>query len=212
MLGALHTTLKTNEYDNTKQNSMNHRLRVIALILALIPCCRSAIATTVDFTFTGIGVNGSLASGAFSIDDAALQPAYYGQISPYSAIFNFSLTVSNIPGGGPTSVSLDPQGSYVFFGLDSSGIARIIPGGSFTFPSSYFYQLTANTNFFAPPYIPDYHSVLEFVSLSRVQTDDITWSPAVRAVPEPASAATLAFGAAIVAAIVLRQAVPRKPR
>ena len=185
---------------------MNHRLRTVALILALILCCRSAIAATVDFTFTGVGVNGSLASGAFSIDDAALQPAYYGQISPNSAIFNLSLTVTNIPGGGPTSVSLDPQGSYVFFGLDSGGIGRIIPGGSFIYPNSYFYQLTANTNFFAPPYTPDYHSVLEFVSFSRVQTDDITWSPAVAAVPEPASGAILAFGAAIVAARFRRQA------
>ena len=184
---------------------MSHRLRAVALILALILCCRSAIATTVDFTFTGVGVNGSLASGAFSIADAALQPAYYGQISPNSAIFNFSLTVTNIPGGGPTSVSLDPQGSSVFFGLDSGGVGRIIPGGSFIFPNSYFYQLTANTNFFAPPHTPDYHSVLEFVSFSRVQTDDITWSPAVAAVPEPASGAILAFGAALVAGIFRRQ-------
>ena len=185
---------------------MSHRLRAAALILAFIPCCRFAMAATVDFTFSGVGVNGSMASGAFSIDEAALQPAYYGQISPYSAIFNLSLTVSNIPGGGPTAVSLDPQGSYVFFGLDNDGIGRIIPGGSFIYPNSYFYQLTANTNFFAPPYTPDYHSVLDFVSFSRVQTDDITWSPAVAAVPEPASGAILSFGAAIVAARFRRQA------
>jgi hypothetical protein len=191
---------------------MSNRLTAVALILSLTPCCRSAVATTVDFTFTGVGANGSLASGAFSIDDAALQPAYYGQISQFSAIFNFSLTVSNIPGGGPSSVSLDPQGSSVFFGLDSGGIGRIIPGGSFIYPNSYFYQLTANTNFFAPPYTPDYHSVLEFVSFSRVQTDDITWSPAVAAVPEPASGAVLAFGGAIVVAFFRRQAGRRTQR
>lgn len=188
---------------------MTHSLRAIALVLALFFCCRAAIATTVDFTFTGTGINGSVASGAFSIDDAALQPAFYGQISQFAPVFNFSLTLSNIPGDGTGSHAFDPQGSSVFFGMDSGGIARIIPGATFSFPSGNYYQLTANTDFYAPPFTPDYHSVLDFISFSRVQKDDITWAPAARVVPEPTSAALLGFGAAMVAAIFLRQRSPR---
>jgi hypothetical protein len=120
---------------------------------------------------------------AFSIDDATLQPAYYGQISQFAPIFNLSLTVSHIPDEGATSISFDPEGSSVFFGLDSGGGVRIIPGASVTLPGGSFYQLTANTNFFVPPFTPDYHGVLDFVYYSRVQKDDITWAPAVRAVP-----------------------------
>ena len=73
----------------------------------------------------------------------------------------------------------------MFFGMDSGGSARIIPGASVSFPNGNYFQLTANTNFYAPPFTPDYHSVLDFVSFSRVQKDDITWAPAARVVPEP---------------------------
>lgn len=188
---------------------MTHPLSAVAIVLSLCLWCRAAIATTVDFTFAGTGVNGSVASGAFSIDDAALQPTFYGQISQFAPVFNFSLTLSNIPGDGTGSHAFDPQGSSVFFGMDSGGIARIIPGATFSFPDGNFYQLTANTDFFAPPFTPDYHSVLDFVSFSRVWTDDITWAPAIRAVPEPTSAVLLGFGAAVVVAVFLRRRSPR---
>ena len=189
---------------------MAHPLRAVALVVLLSLCCRAALATTVDFTFTGAGIHGSVASGAFSIDDAALDPAFYGQISQFAPIFNFSLTVSDIPDGDITPLPFDPAGSSVFFGMDSGGIARIIPGASFAFPDSSFYQLTANTNFFAPPFTPDYHSVLDFVSFSRVQKDDITWAPAVRATPEPTSAALLGIGSIIATAFFLRRRLPLK--
>ena len=93
--------------------------------------------------------------------------------------------------------------------MDSGGIARIIPGATFTFPDGNYYQLTANTDFFAPPFTPDYHSVLDFISFSRAQKDDITWAPAARVVPEPASAMLLGFGAALVAVIFLQKRVLR---
>ena len=188
---------------------MAHPLRAVALVALLSLCCREALATTVDFTFTGAGIHGSVANGAFSIDDAAIQPAYYGQISPFAPIFNFSLTVSDIPDGGAASLSFDPARSSVFFGMDSGGIARIIPGASSTLPGGNFYQLTANTNFYAPPFTPYYHSVLEFISFSRVQTDDITWAPAVRVTPEPTSGVLLGLGAAMVAVVFLRRRLPR---
>jgi hypothetical protein len=188
---------------------MTHSVKAVALVLSLVLCCRAAIATTVNFTFTGAGIHGSVASGAFSIDDAALDPAFYGQISQFAPIFNFSLTVSGIPDGGAASLSFDPAGSSVFFGMDSGGIARIIPGASYTFPGGNFYQLAANTDFYAPPFTPYYHSVLEFVSFSRVQKDDIAWAPAVRATPEPSGAVLLGLGAAMAAVVFLRRQLPR---
>jgi hypothetical protein len=133
---------------------MTHSVRALVFVFSLFLCCRAEIATTVNFTFTGAGIHGSVASGAFSIDDAALDPAFYGQVSQFAAIFNFSLTVSDIPDGGASSPSFDPAGSSVFFGMDSGGIARIIPGASYTFPGGNFYQLTANTDFYAPPFTP----------------------------------------------------------
>jgi len=163
---------------------MKQLLRPVTFVLALCLCCRAATSATVHFTFTGIGINGSMASGAFAIDDAALEPAYYGQISQYAPIFNFSLTISNIPGESAASLSFDPQGYAVLFGLDNAGVPRIIPGASFTFPSGNWYRLDANTDFYAPPFTPDYHSRLSFASVSTVQRDDITWAPAILVVPE----------------------------
>ncbi len=187
---------------------MPHPVRAVAVGLSLF-LCRPALAATVDFTFTGTGVHGAQASGGFSIDDAALDPQFYGQISPFAPIFNFSLSVSGIPGDGAQSFAFNPEGSSVFFGMDSEGIARIIPGAVFAYPSGNYYQLTANTDFYAPPYTPDYHSVLDFISFSRIQLDDITWGPAVRAAPEPASAVLLGIGATVVAVTLLRRRLCR---
>jgi hypothetical protein len=185
---------------------MNQLPKSLAIVLSLCLCSRAAMAETVDFTFTGTGINGTAAIGAFSIDSAAIGPDSYGQISQFAPIFNFSLTVANFPEGDPSPLVFDAVGSNVFFGMDNGGVPRIIPGAVFNFPAS-FYQLTADTDFYAPPFTPYYHSVLDYVSFSRVHQDDIVWSQAIPviAVPEPASAALLGLGAVVVAAVFLRQ-------
>src|SRR6476659_8072499 len=96
---------------------------VVALALTVCFFTGSAKAAFVAFTFTGTGINGSTASGNFTVDEGALYPGYFatGGIFP-----SLSLTISNIPGGGPTSVSFDVNDiASTWFSVDINNVAYI---------------------------------------------------------------------------------------
>lgn len=172
---------------------------LFAVSFASIP----ALAETVDFAFTGSGAT-MMASGTFSIDDDALEQQYWGMISPYAAVFDVSLQLSDLSGQG--AMTLEP--TTIFFGMDSGGVARIIPGGRSSFGTGY-YDLSPNTDFASPEWTGGYHSQLYVVTGPVPEgLDDITWSPAV-AVPEPISVAMLAFGAVL---MFRRSPSPHNPR
>ena len=104
--------------------------RATLLISATLLFCGSAMADSMDFTFTGTGINGSQANGSFTTS-TNLAPFYFANGSIYSA---FSLTITDIPGSGPSSVTFDLndiQSSWL--NVDGSGNVFIAPYGGHGF-------------------------------------------------------------------------------
>jgi hypothetical protein len=153
-----------------------------------------------EFTFTGTGINGSIASGNFTVDDGALYPGYFatGGIFP-----NLSLTISNIPGGGPSSVSFDINDiGSTWFAVDANSVAYIAPYGSHNFgaPDQNHYDLGQPSQ----PYLPSFvfETGLGYNGFAR---DVITWSIATPVtVPEPVAASLVVTGV-VMGAIVFRR-------
>lgn len=148
-----------------------------------------AKATPVSFTFTGTGANGSTASGEFTVDETALVPNYFSQGSIFPSL---SLTISNIPGGGPGSVtfSLGDLLSTWFF-VDSNGVAYIAPYGAYNYgaPGYDYYALGQPSQPF--PGLSTYQTALTYDGSSR---DLITWSPAARVASDvPEAGATAVY-------------------
>lgn len=123
----------------------------------------SARAGLVQFTFTGTGQHGSLASGKFSVYEDSLQPNF----SSYAACASFALTISNIPGPGPGLVSFTLSEAQGLFAVDSNGVPSIVPLGSHSYgpPEQNNYVLGGGTE-------PN-QSVLVY---SAQLSDTITWS------------------------------------
>ena len=167
-------------------------LRVVTLALAALLLASSARAALVQFSFTGSGASGSTAVGSFSVDEGSLYPGYTasGGIFP-----SLSLTISNIPGGGPSSVSFDVveiQSSSFY--VDANNVVYIGPTGSHNFgpPDQNHYDLGASQPF---PSSPVYQSGLGY---NLVGKDVITWSVATPvSVPEPGTASLMLIAIAI---------------
>jgi hypothetical protein len=101
---------------------------IIAFAFAVFLCFSSAKAADVEFAFTGTGINGSVAAGRFTVAETALQPNYYANGGIYPSL---SLTISNIPGGGPFEVSFNViEINSSTFSVDANGVPSIIPLGS----------------------------------------------------------------------------------
>ncbi len=133
----------------------------------------------------GTGVNGSIASGSFTVADTQLAP---GDFSSGGVYYNFSLTISNIPGGGPTSFTSglsDMNSSWL--DIDPSGAAYVGPYGGKGYgpPEENHYDLGQPSQL--PSFI--YQNALTYNGFAR---DLMTWSVASPiAVPEPGSAPLL---------------------
>jgi hypothetical protein len=157
-------------------------LSVATLAVGTLLFTGPAKASPVSFTFTGTGANGSTASGEFTVDETALVPNYFAEGGIFPSL---SVTISNIPGGGPNSVtfSLGDLLSTWFF-VDSNGVAYIAPYGTYNFgaPGFDYYALGQPSQPF--PGQSTYQTALTYDISSR---DLITWSPAAQAssdVPE----------------------------
>lgn len=110
-----------------------------ALIVGGFPF--SSKADLALFKFTGTGVNGSIAWGSFTVDAAAVVPNYYANGNIYPSL---SMTISNIPGGGPGFVFFPLNDIYSSsFTVDSNGIPSILPLGGHDFgpPEENHYDL-----------------------------------------------------------------------
>ena len=172
-------------------------LSVLGLLLA-----SHAGATDYTFEFTGLGSNGTTASGTFTLDNPAFfAPGYVGDSTIFKA---FSVTFSNVPfPDGPSSFTLQktPDGSPVgnYF-VDNAGTIYVGPSGTYHFDGSNGgpdYVLNVNN---PGPSDPQELLTGNLIAntFSTQFVDTITWSPAIAAVPEPSTW----FGAALTASLI----------
>lgn len=176
----------------------------IGFVLAVFTWSSSAKAGLIEFTFTGTGTNGSSASGSFSVDEVAIQPGYFatGGIFP-----SLSLSMIDIPGGGPASADFDVNDlPFTWFYVDANSVAYIAPYGSKDYgpPDENHYDLGQPSQPFYPSsYI--YETGLSYNGFAR---DTIVWSVATP-VPEPSSAFLLLAGGVIAAWALRRRSLAR---
>lgn len=180
---------------------------VVTFALTAFLFSSSAQAALVHFTFTGTGVNGSIAFGSFTVDEVALYPGYFatGGIFP-----SLSLTITNIPPGGPATASFDVNDlASTWFAVDAGGVPYIAPYGSksYGFPDQNHYDLGQPSQ----PYLPS--AVFETpLGYNLVGKDLITWSAATPVnAPEPGSA-SLILTAVVIGTWALRGRKFRLPR
>jgi hypothetical protein len=183
-------------FSHPKKMNLTKNITPSVLLIATLFFCVSAKADPVTFNFTGTGINGSQASGSFTTS-TALYPFYYSNGDIYS---DFSLTIANIPGSGPGSVTFgldDLQGSWL--NIDGSGNVFIAPYGSHNFggPDYHYYGLGQPSQ---PWYPTAFTYVTDLIYDGRYE-DTITWSVATPAgsgstVPESGSTMVLILGAA----------------
>jgi hypothetical protein len=179
-----------------KKMILTKAFNVVAFALMVFLFHSSAKAGLVEFTFTGTGINGSIASGNFTVDEGSISPGYFatGGIFP-------SLSL-NVPVGGPTSVSFDVNDiASTWFYVDTNSVAYIAPYGSHNFgpPDQNHYDLGQPSQ----PHLPSF--VFETgLGYNGFVKDVITWSVATPAnTPEPGSAALL-LSSIVMGAFVLR--------
>jgi hypothetical protein len=173
--------------------------RAIIFVVSAIIFSSSASATNVQFTFSGSGINGSTASGSFTVDGGSLNSGYFANGYIYPSL---SLTIDNIPGAGPASATFDLNDiNASWFSVDSSITAFIAPYGSKNFgpPAENHYDLGQPSQPFLPSLV--YQTALTY---NGSAVDTITWS-AASPVPEPASASLLLIAAALAALLLARR-------
>ena len=150
----------------------------IHFALAMLLWSASSQAAPVTFRITGTGVQGSSASGLFTLDDSSgniYVPGYSGA----NIYTSCSLTISNIPGPGPNSVTFDgieqPAGSI--FQTTSGGVQLIAPLAwrDYGPPDQHYYRVDSSQ--------PNYPGSLLYESTiiyddyhPSAASDRITWS------------------------------------
>ncbi len=171
--------------------------RAALLIIATFLFCGSAMAESVEFTFTGTGIHGTQASGTFTTS-TNLAPFYFANGSIYS---DFSLTLTDIPGSGPSSVTFDAIELFSsWLNVDGSGNVFIAPYGGHDFgpPFMNHYDLGQPSQPFYPSSFT-YETIL-YYNGEHGYRDTITWSVATPAsntalVPETGSTLAMLAGA-----------------
>jgi hypothetical protein len=159
----------------------------IHFALAMLLWSVSSQAAPVTFRITGTGVQGSSASGLFTLDDSGgniYVPGYSGA----NIYTSCSLTISNIPGPGPNAVTFDgteqPAGSI--FQTTSGGVQLIAPLAwrDYGPPDQHYYRVDSSQ--------PNYPGSLIYESTiiydeyhPSAASDRITWSIATIVGPPP---------------------------
>jgi hypothetical protein len=166
--------------------------------LAILLCSASSQAALVTFKITGTGVRGSTATGLFTIDDNAgnniYMPGYYSA-NIYTSCW---LTISNIPGPGPNSVTFagseQPAGSI--FQTTSDGVQLIAPLAGRDYGQHYYRVDSWQPNY---PGSLIYDSTIIYDDYHpSAASDQITWSVATIVGPPPSlSIAATALGVEI---------------
>ena len=174
--------------------------RAIASLISTLLFCGTALADPVTFTFTGTGIHGAQASGSFTTEGGPLAPGYFAQGSIYSG---FALTITDIPGSGPSSVTFGIDDlPFTWLKVDLSGNIFIAPYGSHGFgaPSYYHYDLGQPSQ----PGWPgsDAFETILYFDGEHGYRDTMTWSAATpasstSAVPETGSTLAMLMGTAM---------------
>ncbi|MEP6670615.1 MAG: PEP-CTERM sorting domain-containing protein [Chthoniobacter sp.] len=182
--------------------------RFTTLVLALCLISGAARAALVQLEITGTGANGTVGSGIFTVEDGdgnIYTPGYY---APGGIYYDGSVTLTNIPGGGPSSVTfslLDINATILM--VDSNSVQYLGPYGGHGFgpPEENYYDLTPSQPF-SPSFV--FQTTLAY---NGSQKDLITWSPAtVVSAPEPGSAVLMGAGLVVGAGVFRgRRRAPR---
>jgi len=186
------------------------KLKFTTVVLAICLISRVASAALVQLQITGSGANGTVGSASFTVDDSdgnIYTPGYY---TPGDIYYSGTLTLSNIPGGGPTSVtfSLSDMNSTPLM-VDSNSVQYLGPSGGHSFgpPNEDHYDLGPSQPFYPSSFV--FQTTLAYDGSGK---DLITWSPAtIVSAPEPGSAALTATGV-VIAAGSFRRRVRNAPQ
>ena len=189
-------------------------IRLTVVLVTTFVFSSPAKAALIEFVITGRGANGTVASGSLTTDDSGGNIYTPGYFAPGGIWSSLSLTLTNIPGEGPSAVTLignDELGSS-WLSVDGSGTQFIGPYGGHNFgpPDQHHYDLGQPSQAFYPASSIFQTALYYDGNGSAVhQKDLITWSPAT-IVPEPGSVVFMLTGLAI-AAGALRRRPHREP-
>ncbi len=151
------------------------------MIVTMLALCGLARGRDITYSFTGMGLHGSMAWGSFTTAEV-LGPDYFAPGSIYSSFF---LTISNIPGSGPGTVVFLKTELEIFSQFTvSGGVPSILPLGGHDFgpPEQNHYDLGGG--------VEPNQSTLTY---NRAYRDDITWSAlTIVSPPLPPSSPVLA--------------------
>ena len=172
-------------------------LGVSYAVIAMLFCSSSCPGALVTFKITGTGIHGSTGIGFFTVEDGGgniYSPGYYGA----NIYTTCSLTISGIPGPGPSSVTFSgneqPSGSA--FQVSSGGVHHIAPLAwkDYGPPAQHYYRVDSSQ--------PNYPNSLNYESTiiydnyrPETASDRITWSIAtIVSPPPPLTISGTAFG------------------
>lgn len=172
--------------------------RFVGSVPILFLVAGSARGALVQLEITGSGANGTVGSASFTVNDSdgnIYTPGYY---TPGGIYYSGTLTLTNIPGGGPTSVtfSLSDMNSTPLM-VDSNSVQYLGPSGGHSFgpPNEDHYDLGPSQPFYPSSFV--FQTTLSYDGSGK---DLITWSPAtIVSAPEPGSAVLMVTGLVIAA-------------
>jgi len=176
--------------------------------LAFALCLISGVARAalVQLEITGTGANGTVGSASFTVNDSDGNIYTPGYFTAGGIYYDGTLTLTNIPGGGPSSVTFslsDMNSTWLM--VDSNSVQYLGPYGGHGFgpPEENHYDLTPSQPF-SPSLV--FQTTLAY---NGSQKDLITWSPATLvSAPEPGSTVLLAAGLAVGAGVFRRRRRP----
>lgn len=79
----------------------------------------------VNYSLGGFSTDGSVVSGSFSYDTGTIGANYYSE-SGLAALSTFTVTISSIPGGGPTSTSFNKSDASSLFVIQTDGAGELV--------------------------------------------------------------------------------------
>lgn len=96
--------------------------KIAAWLTAVVVTASASQGAMVYYSLSGSSLNGTVVSGSFSFDSTVIGPNYNG-LTALDDLTTFSVTLSSIPGAGPSSTSFSK-------GVDTSSVFVISTDGA----------------------------------------------------------------------------------